>query len=97
MYSLGITLFELFTNEILPTPHHEFQISRQRLQRSGNVISELHELGYGILPSWCENLFIMIYDMFLTSPSGRPSSVYTQGSLKTLIKQLEIFQAYNAA
>jgi hypothetical protein len=42
MYSIGITLFELFTNQILPTPYHVFQLTQRRLQ-CGHVLSRLYE------------------------------------------------------
>ncbi len=62
MYSLGITLFELFTNQIFPSPHHIFQIVQQRFQR-GTIVSKLYELGLGILPNQFEDLFAHIYDI----------------------------------
>ena len=34
MYSLGITLFELFTNQIFPSQHHVYEITYQRMRRS---------------------------------------------------------------
>lgn len=88
MYSLGITLFELFTNQIFPSPHHVFQIAQQRHQR-GNVISKLYDLGIGILPGHFSDLFSLIYDMFLTSPKGRPSSRDMEGRLRYYIEQAQ--------
>ena len=87
MFSLGITLFELFTGQIFPTPHHIFQLTRQRLQRKGNTISRLHELGLGILPPRFELLFNALYDMMLTSPQGRPSSIHTFGIINGILQR----------
>jgi len=33
IYSFGITLFELFTGQILASPHHVFEILNARLER----------------------------------------------------------------
>lgn len=89
MYSLGITLFELFTNQILPSPHHVFQITQLRLQRNGNIVSKLHDLGLGVVPSQFEELFSSIFDMFLTGPTGRPSSKQMKGRLEFIQEQIE--------
>jgi serine/threonine protein kinase len=86
MYSLGITLFELFTNQILPTPHHVFEITRLRYQRSGNTVSRLNDLGLGVVPGEYENLFSKILDMFLPGYSSRPSSTEMEGMLRRLLE-----------
>jgi serine/threonine-protein kinase len=87
MYSLGITLFELFTNQIFPTQHHIFQIAQQRLQRT-DVTGKLYELGLGMIHPHFEDLFKCIYDMFLTSPAGRPTSSTVRGKLRYLLETL---------
>jgi serine/threonine-protein kinase len=37
MYSLGVTLFELFSGAILPSPHHVFEIRQVRMSRSSTA------------------------------------------------------------
>ena len=85
MYSIGITLFELFTNQIFHTPYHVFQLSTQRYERKGNTISHLHELGLGIVPMKYEILFSKLYDTFLRAPKSRPSSNELSGLLHYLL------------
>lgn len=79
MYSLGITLFELFTGQIFPTPYHSFQLSLQRYERKGNTMSYLYDLGLGMVPSKYEILFSKFYDSFLKYPKNRPSSIDMRG------------------
>ena len=85
MYSFGITLFELFTCQIFPSPYHVFQLSLQRYDRSGNTMSHLNDLGLGIIPGKYELLFSKIYDCFLTYPRSRPSSIDMRGYLTYLL------------
>ena len=93
MYSLGITLFELFTDHILPTPHHVFQIVLQRSKRS-NVLSKLHELGYGFIPLQYERLFTNIYDMLASAYHSRPSSQEMEGRLQYLLDEVGYSHLY---
>ncbi len=88
MYSFGITLFELFTNQILPSPHHVFAVTQARLKR-GTVASKMLELGFPVPPSVFEGLFSHILDMFLTGPLGRPSSRQMQGRLEYLVEAFD--------
>ncbi|HEX6797466.1 MAG TPA: serine/threonine-protein kinase [Ktedonobacterales bacterium] len=88
MYSFGITLFELFTNQILPSPFHVFRLTQQRSQR-GTVVSRLYELGLGPLDGQYHDLFESIYDCFLTAPKSRPSSTQMEGKLGYLLEQME--------
>ena len=81
MYSFGITLFELFTNQILPNIFYVLQLAQQRSQRT-NTVSRLYALGLGIIPEEFEGLFTRIYDMFARTPSNRPSSVDMAGTLQ---------------
>ena len=89
MYSLGITLFELFTNQILPSHHHVYQLTQLRMQRS-NTTSRLYNLGLGSASSRVEDIFACIFDMTLIGPSGRPSSNQVLGRLKYLLDQHRI-------
>lgn len=70
VYSLGITLFELFTGQVLPSPHHVYEILNARLSR-GNTTSRFIALGYHISGS---NALVaeLILDMHLRGHSGRP-------------------------
>lgn len=87
MYALGITLFELFTTQILPSIYHVLQLTQQRAQR-GNVIAKLHSLGLGILPDEYEDLFVRIYNMLAPTPSNRPSSNDMEGRLQYYLDSL---------
>lgn len=85
MYSFGIALFELFTNQILPSPHHIFQITQARLKRAPTS-GKIYDLGYGEVPAEYEHLFTWILDMFSTSPKERPSSAQMLGRLDYLLE-----------
>ena len=71
IYSLGITLFELFTNEILASPHHVYGVMMARLSR-GSTVSRFIEMGYS-LGSIDESFAGTVLDMLLRGVSGRPS------------------------
>ncbi len=88
MYSLGVTLFELFTSQILPSPHHVFQLTQARMKR-GAVGGKLVELGLGYLPPFADDILGPILDMVLTGMSGRPTSKAIRGRLLYLLGQLE--------
>jgi serine/threonine-protein kinase len=79
IYSLGITLFELFTGQILPSPHHVFEILNARLSR-GTTASRYIAMGYRILPG-DEGIAEMILDMHLRGASGRPAIDRVAGRL----------------
>ena len=95
MYALGITLFELFTSQILPNIFHVLQLTQQRAQR-GNVVSKLHNLGLGLLPNEYEDLFAHIYNMLSPTPGNRPSSKDMEGRLKHLLDRLGHSHLYEA-
>jgi serine/threonine-protein kinase len=80
IYSFGITLFELFTDQILPSPHHVFEILNARLTR-GTTASRYISMGYHILES---DIAIgeLILDMHLRGPSGRPAIDRVVGCLQ---------------
>ena len=80
MFSFGITLFELFSGQILPSPHHIFQVMTARQSRS-TTIAKLHSLG--VPCSYDEAMvFDLVLDMFLMGASGRPSSRKVLGTLE---------------
>lgn len=86
MYALGITLFELFTTQILPNIYHVLQISQQRFQRN-TITGRLYELNLGILPSEFDDLFTHVYNMFATAPNSRPSSRDMEGRLHSFLER----------
>jgi serine/threonine protein kinase len=86
MFSLGITLFELFTGWILPSPHHVFEIMSARTSRN-SITGKLHALGV-TCSSWDEGVFELVLDMFLTGERGRPTSVKVAGNLKYRLSQM---------
>ncbi|HLW80693.1 MAG TPA: serine/threonine-protein kinase [Candidatus Acidoferrales bacterium] len=86
MFSLGITLYELFTAQILPSPHHVFEIMSARLKRE-NIIAKLWSLGVKC-PSEHAGLFELLLDLFLTAPNGRPAAPTIEGRTGYLMEEL---------
>jgi serine/threonine-protein kinase len=80
MYSLGITLFELFTGQILATPHHVFEIMNARLLR-GNTTSRLYSMGYR-LNLEDEGIAGLLLDMHLRGVMGRPTIDKVRGRME---------------
>jgi serine/threonine protein kinase len=70
MFSLGITLFELFTGQILPSPHHVFEVYGARVSR-GTTTSRLMSLGFQVTEQ-DTGVAELVLDMHLRGPSGRP-------------------------
>jgi serine/threonine protein kinase len=79
IFSLGITLFELFTGQILQSPHHVFEIMSARASRDGTM-GKLLALGIKC-PDEHVGIFQLILDMFLTAPKGRPTSSTVAGRM----------------
>jgi serine/threonine-protein kinase len=77
MFSLGITLFELFTARILPSPHHVFEIMNARNMRA-SITGKLYQLGITRPGAGHEAVFEPILDMFLAAGS-RPTSKQIAG------------------
>jgi eukaryotic-like serine/threonine-protein kinase len=77
MFSLGITLFELFTARILPSPHHVFEIMSARNMRT-SITGKLYQLGMTRPGARHEDIFGPILDMFLAA-SSRPTSKQIAG------------------
>lgn len=84
IFSLGITLYELFTGEILASPHHVFQIMNARLLR-GNTYARFLGLGHQIAgyDYFCERLL----DCFLRGAENRPRIAELLGCLTALYEQ----------
>jgi len=81
IYSLGITFYELFTEQILPTLHHVYQVANARLTR-GTSLSRFYALGYTIKPE-DEVIAELILEMHL-KPSGRPKIDKVRGILENI-------------
>jgi serine/threonine protein kinase len=69
IYSLGITLFELFTGQILASAHHVYEIANARRTR-GTTMSRFIDMGYKLALS-DDSMAGLILDMFLAA-NGRP-------------------------
>lgn len=80
IYSLGITLFELFSGQILASPHHVFEIMSARLLR-GTTTSRFLSMNYNIKQS-DEHIGQLLLDMHLRGPSGRPNIEKVKGILE---------------
>lgn len=88
IFSLGITLYELFTGKSLPSPHHVFEIMMARNSR-GTIGGKLIGLGIHCPPyGEEERLFELILDMFLQGAKGRPSSTKTRGTLEMMYNNI---------
>jgi serine/threonine protein kinase len=70
IYSFGITLFELFTGQILQSPHHVFEVLNARLSR-GTTASRFIQMGYHLSNSDL-GIAELILDMHLRGQRGRP-------------------------
>ena len=71
VFSLGITLFELFTNQILPSPYHVFNLMDARAQR-GATASRYLSLDINI-NGVDETLPELLLEMIRKGISGRPT------------------------
>ena len=85
IYSLGITLFELFTGQILASPHHVFEVMNARLLR-GTIASRMASMGYFSLGNDF-GLAELILDMHLRGPEGRPAITKVRGRLEWSFEQ----------
>jgi len=86
MFSLGITLFELFTAQILPSPHHVFEIMSARTSRD-SIMGKLLALGVRCRDAELA-IFELVLDMFLIGPKGRPTSATVAGRMRFLLDRL---------
>jgi eukaryotic-like serine/threonine-protein kinase len=88
MFSLGITLFELFTGRVLASPHHVFEIMSARMSRD-STMGKLLTLGVKCRDGEI-GIFEFILDMFLTAPKGRPTSSTVAGRMSFLLDRLSV-------
>jgi len=85
IYSLGITLFELFTGQILASPHHVFEVMNARLLR-GTTTSRMASMGYSVVDNDF-GIAELILDMHLRGPEGRPAISRLRGRLEWALEQ----------
>jgi serine/threonine-protein kinase len=79
IYSLGITLYELFTGQVLASAHHVYEVANARRSR-GNTVSRFFSLGFHLRPE-DEPIGELLLDMFL-APTGRPPIDHIRGRLE---------------
>lgn len=72
MFSLGITLFELFSGSILASPHHVFEIMTARTMRS-TITGKLLSLRLPRMSAFDEAVFETVLELFGPA-SHRPTS-----------------------
>ena len=84
VFSIGITIYEIFTGEILASPHHVFQVMNARLSR-GTTHARFLELGHNI--SSGEHLCGKLLDCFLRGVDGRPKIDDLLGAMAALYSQ----------
>lgn len=75
MWTLGITLFELFTNQILPNYHYVYQLREVRMERS-TLYGRMYKLGLGTIPPAYAEYELILEEILnsLLKESSRPSS-----------------------
>ncbi|MBI4207146.1 MAG: serine/threonine protein kinase [Betaproteobacteria bacterium] len=78
-FSFGITLFELFTGQILPSFHHVYQLMAVR-DTHGTTMSRWNEVGVRIAPQ-DEGISELILEMLRRGVTRRPSLAKVRGHL----------------
>lgn len=81
IFSLGITLFELFSGQILATPYHVFEIINAR-QARGTTFSRYIALGLN-LQNRDEHIAELLLDLMRRGVTQRPSIQQLLGNLET--------------
>jgi len=79
VFSFGITLYELFTGQILPSFHHVYEIIAAR-DSTGTTISRFRELGVAV-NAGDMGIAEMLLEMFRRGFSRRPSVEKVRGNL----------------
>lgn len=80
VFSLGITLFELFTGQILASSHHVTEVMLARLAR-GTTASRCQAMGYRISTD-DDHIAEVLLDMHLRGATGRPKVSDIRGRLE---------------
>jgi len=88
MFSLGISLFELFSGQILASPHHVFAITSARLARD-TTWGRMHSLGYDI-DYEDTTIAETLLDMHLRGVRRRPSVSTVRGRLMAYLDRLGV-------
>lgn len=87
IYSFGITLFELFTGQILASPHHVFEVMNARLLR-GTTAGRFAAMDCALAPT-DEDLGATLLDMHLRGQEGRPAIATVRGKLEYLLESMD--------
>ncbi|CAG0989036.1 Serine/threonine-protein kinase PrkC [Planctomycetaceae bacterium] len=85
VFSFGITLFELFTGQILAGPHNVYETLLHRMSR-GTTVSRFNQMGINFSIA-DDALGALILDMHSRGPSGRPSMEKVKGTLTFMLSQ----------
>ena len=86
MFSLGITLFELFSGTVLASPHHVFEIMTARNMRA-SISGKLIALNIPRMSASFEMIFETILDLFGPA-SHRPTSKQLAPRFETWMERL---------
>jgi serine/threonine-protein kinase len=87
MFSLGITLFELFSGAILASPHHVFEIMTARNMRT-SITGKLIALGLPHMTRFEEAVFETVMELFGPA-SHRPTSKQLAPRFETWQERLD--------
>jgi eukaryotic-like serine/threonine-protein kinase len=85
VFSLGITLYELFTGQILASPHHVYQLMSARMSK-GRIFTRFMELWHNINESH-DHFLAKLLDCFLRGTDGRPKADDLYGCLTSIMSR----------
>lgn len=88
IFSLGITLLELFTGRLLPSVHHVLGVMHARMTQRTTTTARFKQIGYD-LPVQASALGELLLDMHLRGAGGRPAISRVLGHL-----EFEYFQIF---